>query len=113
MWLFVHGCCNGAMYTDTEYPTPGVMFFRRGWKTFACAHNFRAWHVLRFKLVEADMLFVKIYGHSGGRLDCCKESSSDPKSSSSSDTDKDDSSDEDGDREPPAVKSEYDYSGSS
>ncbi|KAE8767788.1 L-ascorbate oxidase-like protein [Hordeum vulgare] len=89
------------------------MLFRRGWKTFARAHNFMAGHVLCFKLVEAHMLFVKIYGHSGARVGCCKESSSDTESSSSSDSDKEDSVDEDGDNESRAVESEYDDSRSS
>ncbi|KAE8795288.1 L-ascorbate oxidase-like protein [Hordeum vulgare] len=88
------------------------MFLRHGWKTFARAHNFMAGHVLRFKLVEADMLSVKIYELSGARLGCCEESSSDAKSSSSSDNDEADNVHEDGD-ESPAVKSEYDGSGSS
>ncbi|KAE8816703.1 L-ascorbate oxidase-like protein [Hordeum vulgare] len=101
------------MYADIKYPVPRVMFLRHGWKTFARAHNFITRHVLRFKLVEADMLSVKIYGHSGARLGCCEESSSDTKSSSSSDSDKEDNADEDGDNEFPAVNSEYNGLGSS
>ncbi|KAE8807837.1 L-ascorbate oxidase-like protein [Hordeum vulgare] len=89
------------------------MLLRPGWKTFAHAHIFMVGHVLRFKLVEADMLFVKIYGHFGAHLDCCEQSSSDAESSSSSDSDKEDSADEDVDNESVAVKSEYDGSGSS
>ncbi|KAE8795286.1 l-ascorbate oxidase-like protein [Hordeum vulgare] len=112
VWLRVHGCHNGVVYADVEYPTPRVMFLRHGWKTFARAHNIMVWHVLRFKLVEADMLSVKIYGLLGARLGCCEESSSDAKSSSSSDSDEEDSAHEDGD-ESPDVKSEYDGSGSS
>ncbi|KAE8810762.1 l-ascorbate oxidase-like protein [Hordeum vulgare] len=76
VWLHIHGCRNGAVYAGVEYPAPRVMFLRRGWKTFARAHNFMAGHVLCFKLVEADMFSVKIYGHLGGRLGCCEESSS-------------------------------------
>lgn len=106
MWLRVHGCCNGTMWADAEFPAPRVMLLRRGWKTFARAHYFTGGHVLRFKLVEADMLSVKIYGHSGARLGCCEESSSDDEASSSSDNDEGDSVGEDDDSEPPAVKIE-------
>ncbi|KAE8820107.1 l-ascorbate oxidase-like protein [Hordeum vulgare] len=109
VWLHVHGCHNGAVYADVEYPVPHVMFLRHRWKTFAHAHNFMAGHVLRFKLVEADMLSVKIYGLSGARLGCYEESSSDAQSSSSSNSDEEDSPHEDGD-ESPTVKSEYDDS---
>ncbi|KAE8803847.1 L-ascorbate oxidase-like protein [Hordeum vulgare] len=113
MWLHVHGCCNGVVHTGVEYPTRHVMFLSRGWKTFARAHNFMEGHVLSFKMVEADMLSIKIYGHSTARLGYCEESSSDAKSSSSSNNKEEDSADEDGDSEPPAIKSEYDGSGSS
>ncbi|KAE8770994.1 l-ascorbate oxidase-like protein [Hordeum vulgare] len=77
VWLQVHGCSNGAVYADAEYPTSRGMILRCGWKTFTRAHNFMSGHVLRFKMVEVDMLSVKIYGHSGARLGCCEESSSD------------------------------------
>ncbi|KAE8778811.1 l-ascorbate oxidase-like protein [Hordeum vulgare] len=100
MWLHVHGCCNGAVHADIEYPKPHVMFLRRGWKTFARVHNFMEGHVLRFKLVEADMVPVKIYGHSGAHLGYCEESSTDAESSSSSDIDEEDSAGEDGDNIP-------------
>ncbi|KAE8793605.1 l-ascorbate oxidase-like protein [Hordeum vulgare] len=113
MWIRVHGCCNGAVHGDVEYPAPRVMFLRRGWKTFARAHNFVAGHVLRFKLVEVYTLFVKIYGHSVARLGYCEESSSDAESSSSSDNDEEDNVDKDGDSDPPTVKLVYDGSGSS
>ncbi|KAE8817228.1 L-ascorbate oxidase-like protein [Hordeum vulgare] len=113
MWLRVHGCCNDTMYADIEYPTPRVMFLRRGWKTFARANNFIVGHVLRFKLVEADMLSVKIYWYSGACLGCCAESSSNVKSSSSSDSNEEDNTDEDGDINSRVVKLEFDSSGSS
>ncbi|KAE8809700.1 l-ascorbate oxidase-like protein [Hordeum vulgare] len=111
--LCVDGCRNGVMYSDVEYPGPNFMLLRRRWKTFACAHNFMAGHVLRFKLVEEDTLSIKIYGHSGARLGCCEESSSKMECSSSSDNDEEYSADGDGDIESLAVKSEYDGSGSS
>ncbi|KAE8791554.1 L-ascorbate oxidase-like protein [Hordeum vulgare] len=88
------------------------MLLRHGWNTFARAHNFMAGHVLRFKLVETDMLSIKIYGNSGARLGCCEESLSDAESSSSSDSDEEDSADggsdndndKDNDNESPTVK---------
>ncbi|KAE8801302.1 L-ascorbate oxidase-like protein [Hordeum vulgare] len=101
------------MHADVEYPMPRVVFLRCGWKTFTHGHNFMEGHVLLFKLVEASRLSVKIYGHSGARLGCCEESSSDAESSSSSDSDEEDSVDEEGDREPPAIKLEYGGSRSS
>ncbi|KAE8798066.1 L-ascorbate oxidase-like protein [Hordeum vulgare] len=83
------------------------MLLRYEWKTFARAHKFMVEHVLHFKLVEAHMLAVKIYGHSGPHLGCCEESSSDAESSSSSDSDKEDSADgdgeSDGDNESPTI----------
>ncbi|KAE8786671.1 l-ascorbate oxidase-like protein [Hordeum vulgare] len=112
VWLHVHGCCNGAVYADVEYPTPHVMLLRRGWKNFSRAHNFMAGHVLHSNLVEPNMLSVKIYGHSGPRLGCCEECSSDAQHSSSSDSDEEDSAGRDGDSESLAMKSKYDGSGS-
>ncbi|KAE8799586.1 L-ascorbate oxidase-like protein [Hordeum vulgare] len=109
----MHGCCNGVVHADIEYPTPCVMFLRHEWKTFAHTHNFLAGHVLCFKLVEADMLSIKIYGHSRAHLGCCEEGLSDAESSSSSNNDEEDITYEDADNEPPPVKSEYDGSGSS
>ncbi|KAE8811599.1 l-ascorbate oxidase-like protein [Hordeum vulgare] len=117
VWHHVHGCRNGVVYVDANYATLRVMVLRRGWKTFARAHNFMAGHVLRFKMVEVHMLFVKIFGHSGARLGCCEETSSDTESSSSSDSDKEDRAEGggvgDSDSESPAVESEYNGSGSS
>ncbi|KAE8791815.1 l-ascorbate oxidase-like protein [Hordeum vulgare] len=115
--LHAHGCSNGAIYNSADYAAPRVMLSRHGWKNFGRANNFMAGHVLRFKLVEAYMLSIKIYGHSGACLGCCEESKSNAKSSSSSDSDEEDTADEDGDRnydsESPAVKSDYNNSGSS
>ncbi|KAE8786232.1 l-ascorbate oxidase-like protein [Hordeum vulgare] len=117
VWLHVHGCHHNTVYTDVEYPTPHIMLLRCRWKTFARAHNFMVGHVLRSKLVEVDMLSVKIYGHSGSRLGCCEESSSDTERSSSSYSDEEDNADgvgdNDSDNESPAVNSEHDGSGSS
>ena len=113
LWLRAHGCCNGAARVDVEYLERRVMLLRHGWKTFARAHNLMDGHILCFKMMEADLLSVKIYGRSGARLGCCEDSSSDVESSSSSDSDEEDSVGEDGDSEPHVVKSEYDDLGSS
>ena len=73
------------------------MYLRRVWKTFARAHGFSEGHVLQFKLMESGLLFIKIFGRSGGRLGCCAESSTDDESSSSSESDKEDSDGNDDD----------------
>ncbi|KAE8786694.1 ribonucleotide diphosphate reductase [Hordeum vulgare] len=109
VWLHVHGYRNGVVYADAEYPAPRVILLRHGWKTFTRAHNLMVGHVLHFKLVEANMVSVKIYGHSIARLGCCKESMSDAESSSWSDSDEGDSAngdnDNDRDSESPTFKS--------
>ena len=58
----MRGCCNGSMRADVEFPAPHVMLLRRGWKTFARAHSLAAGHVLHFKLMEANLLSVKVFG---------------------------------------------------
>ena len=89
--LHMKGCCNGDMWVNTGFPAPHVMYLRRGWKTFARVHCLMKWHVLLFKLVESDLLSVKVFGRSGHRLGCCMESSNDDERSSSSDRDGEDS----------------------
>ena len=54
-------------------------------------------HVLRFKLVEAGLLSIKVFGRSGIRLGCCMESLTDEDNSSSSGSDEED---HDGDDDP-------------
>jgi hypothetical protein len=49
------------MWVDTEFPTPHVMLLRRGWKMFTCAHGLGEGHILHFKLMEADLLSVKVF----------------------------------------------------
>jgi hypothetical protein len=97
--LHMRGCCNGSMRADVEFLAPHVVLLRRGWKTFACAHSLAAGHVLHFKLMDATLLSVKVFGHSGARLGCCAESSTDDESSSSSDSDEEDTDGEDDDGE--------------
>jgi hypothetical protein len=72
------------------------MRLRKEWKTFVRVHSLGSGDVLLFKLVAVDMVSVKFFGASGGRLGCCVESSSDSGScsdtaSSSSDSDEEDS----------------------
>ena len=61
--LHMRGCCNGTMWVDVEYPTPHVMLLRRGRKTFVRADSLAEGHVLHFKLMEADLLSIKVFGH--------------------------------------------------
>jgi hypothetical protein len=69
--LHMRGCGNGGMRVDVDFPAPHVMLFRRGWKTFARTHSLSEGHILHFKLMEADLLSVKVFGCSGARLGCC------------------------------------------
>ena len=85
------GCCNNDMWANTRFPVPQVMLLCQGWKTFPRAHCLMKGHVLHFKLVESDLLSVKVFGRSGHRLGCCAESSTDDESSSSSESDEEDS----------------------
>jgi hypothetical protein len=93
--LHMRGCCNGSMRADVEFPAPHVMLLQHDWKTFARAHCLAAGHVLHFKLMDATLLSIKVFGRSGARLGCCAESSTDDESSSSSDSDKEDSDGDD------------------
>ena len=88
--LHMEGCCNGDMLANTKFPVPHVMLLRWGWKTFARAHCSMKGHVLYFKLVESDLLSIKVFGCSGHRLGCCAESSTDSESSSSGESDEED-----------------------
>ncbi|KAE8774843.1 l-ascorbate oxidase-like protein [Hordeum vulgare] len=89
--LRAYGCSHDTMQVHVEYPKRRSMLLGRGWKAFSRAHSLEDGHVLRFKLVEDNMLSVKFYGHSGVRLGCCEESSSDAECPSSSDIDEEDS----------------------
>ncbi|KAE8815074.1 l-ascorbate oxidase-like protein [Hordeum vulgare] len=110
LWLQAYGCSNGAMQVPVEYPKHRSMLLGRGWKSFARAHNLEDGHVLRFKLAEVDMLYVKFYGCSGVCLGCCEESSSGAECPSSSDSDEEDSGGGGalGGSRSRGVKSEYD-----
>lgn len=95
--LHMRSCRNDNMWADVDFPRPHVMYLRQGWKTFAHAHSLSEGHVLHFKLMESDLVSVKVFGSSVIRLGCCVESSTDDESSSSSDSGaEDNASDEDG-----------------
>lgn len=68
------------------------MYLMRGWKSFVCARRLGQGHLLHFMLVGSDMLFVKFFGASGARLECCAESSSSSNADSSSESEDDKSS---------------------
>ncbi|KAE8774785.1 l-ascorbate oxidase-like protein [Hordeum vulgare] len=91
LWLRAHGCSHGAMQASVEYPKRHSMLLGRGWKAFARAHNLEDGHILRFKLVEENMLSDKFYGRTTVCLGCCEESSSGTECASSSDSDEGDS----------------------
>lgn len=74
LWLQAHGYGNGAVQVVVEYPEPRLLLLGRGWKSFVHAHNLWDGHTLRFKMVAANLLSVKVYGSSGIRLSCCEES---------------------------------------
>ena len=50
---------------------------------------------LHFKLMEGDLLAVKVFGDSGTRARCCVDSSSDSKDSPSSESDEEESDSDD------------------
>ncbi|KAM3227063.1 hypothetical protein ACQJBY_059168 [Aegilops geniculata] len=93
--LHMRGCGHGGMRVDVDFPAPHVMYLQRGWKTFDRAHSFSEGHILQSKLMENDLLAVKIFGHSSGHLGSCVESLVDDESSSSSKSDKGDSDGDD------------------
>ncbi|KAE8803927.1 L-ascorbate oxidase-like protein [Hordeum vulgare] len=74
--LRVHRYGNNTVPVTMEQPGLRLLFLGRGWKSFARAHNLRDGHVLRFKMMEDNLVSVKIYGSSGARLGYCEESSS-------------------------------------
>ncbi|KAE8777891.1 l-ascorbate oxidase-like protein [Hordeum vulgare] len=91
LWLHAHGCGNGTVQVDMEYPDPHLLLLGRGWKSFARAHNLWDEHILRFKMVAANLLSVMVYGSSGIRLSCCEESSNRTESPSYCESDEEDS----------------------
>ena len=66
--LHMRDCGNDIMWADVDFPRPHVMYLRQGWKTFVHAHSLTEGHVLYFKLMESDLLSVKVFGNSRIRL---------------------------------------------
>ena len=93
--LHMRGCGNSNIWDNVEFPAPHVMYFRRGWKTFAHVHSLMEGLTLHFKLMENGLLSVKIFGHFGTRVRCCVESSSDDEDSSLNESDGADSGSDD------------------
>ncbi|KAE8766276.1 L-ascorbate oxidase-like protein [Hordeum vulgare] len=80
------------MQVHAEYAKRQSMLLGRGWKAFARAHSLEDGHILRFKLGEDNMIYVKFYGRLGLRLGCCEESSPGTECPSWSDSDEEDMS---------------------
>src|SRR4051812_37650851 len=94
--LRMRGCGISGTRVHVESPAPGVMYLGRGWKTFARIHSLMEGFTLHFKLMECNLLSVKVFGCFGTRARCCMDSSTDSEDSSSSESDEEDSSDDDG-----------------
>ncbi|KAE8776614.1 heat shock cognate 70 kda protein 1 [Hordeum vulgare] len=76
MWLRPDGCCNGPTWVAMEFNSLIFWFLRRGWKLIALTQGLQDGHVLHFKFDGAAALFMKAFGSTGGRLNCCMEDSS-------------------------------------
>ena len=93
--LHMRGCGISGMRVRVAFPAPNMMYLDRGWKTFARIHSLTAGFTLHFKLMEGDLLSVKVFGDSGTRAKCCVDSSSDSEDSPSSESDEEDSDSDD------------------
>ncbi|KAE8805529.1 l-ascorbate oxidase-like protein [Hordeum vulgare] len=91
LWLQAHDCGNGAVQVVVQYPEPRLLLLGRGWKNFTRAHNLWDGNILRFKMVAANLLSIKVYGSSGIRLSCYEERSSGTESPSSCESEEEDS----------------------
>ncbi|KAE8811118.1 folate-biopterin transporter 1, chloroplastic-like [Hordeum vulgare] len=74
LWLQAHGCDNAALQVAVEYPEPRLLLLGRGWKSFARAHNLWDGHVLRFKMVAANLLSVMVTQVLAEANNPCRES---------------------------------------
>jgi hypothetical protein len=104
LWLQADGCCNGPSWVVAEFSSAGSLFLTRGWKSFACSRGLRQGQLLQFRYDGAGTLFVKFFGVSGGRIECCTESES------SSGTDSTSESESESDESSSRIKSEGDDS---
>ena len=93
--LHMRGCGISGTRVSVVSPAPNVMYLDRGWKTFARIHSLTAGFTLHFKLMEGDLLSVKVFGDSGTRAKCCVDNSSDSEDSPSSDSDEEESDSDD------------------
>ena len=93
--LRMRGCGISGTRVSVVSPAPGVMYFDRGWKSFARIHSLTAGFTLHFKLMEGDLLSVKVLGDSGIRARCCVDSSSDSEDSPSSESEEEESDSDD------------------
>ena len=93
--LHMRGCGISGTRVRVVFPAPNVMYLDRGWKTFARIHSLMEGFTLHFKLMEGDLLSVKVFGCFGTRAKCCVDSSSDSEGSSSSESDEEESDNDD------------------
>ena len=89
--LHMRGCGISGTRVRVVFPAPNVMYLDQGWKTFARIHSLMEGFTLHFKLMEGDLLSVKVFGCFGTRAKCCVDSSSDSEGSSSSKSDEEES----------------------
>ncbi|KAE8775925.1 l-ascorbate oxidase-like protein [Hordeum vulgare] len=59
LWLRAYDSSHDTMQVHVEYPKCRSMLLGRGWKGFGRTHNLEDGHVLRFKLAEDNMPYVK------------------------------------------------------
>ena len=93
--LHMRGCGISGTRVSVVSPAPNVMYLDRGWKTFARIHSLMEGFTLHFKLMEGDLLSVKVFGCFGTRAKCCVDSSSDSEGTSSSESDEEGSDGDD------------------
>ena len=91
----MRGCGISGTRVRVDFPAPHVMYLRRGWKTFARIHSLMEGFTLHFKLMEGDLLSVKVFGCFGTRAKWCVDSSSDSEDSPSSESDEEESDNND------------------
>ncbi|KAE8811134.1 hypothetical protein D1007_12041 [Hordeum vulgare] len=91
LWVRADGCRNRPIWVMVDFSPGGAIFLTRGCESFAHSHDLGSDHLLHFRFDGETMLWVRFFGSSGNRLDCCAESSSDSGLDTSSD-DEDDNS---------------------
>jgi hypothetical protein len=92
LWLQADGCCNGPSWVVAKFSTAGSLFLMRVWKLFARSCGLGHGQLLQFRYDGAATLFVKFFGVSGGRMECCVESESSSGTDSTSESESDESS---------------------